>query len=371
MDTVSYLLGKKSGGGGDVKVQNNKNVTITENTTTTINPDSGYDALKKVNVTTNITEEGLYRVGSVEEMNEISNPNIGDLCIVQDKNLTPWILGETNSNVFCFPDEVDIEDIKDEIYSQYGGSIGFAGSTIDGKNNLYGALELDDNEFAFNIMDYEHDDKLRVEYSYINGKFKMTDFYYYYSDSHIVINEYAEGVITRCAYTINSSLNTPLKQDLFGRFVKTKENDVFKDNTSNCLYFPTEISRNEPFDFNGDFSIIYDNGEACVVNITPDSDSNYIVVGYSVSDNSNTYEWNDTTKKYELVETQANNVIFNPFNNFSKLAFQPGSEILEEEIEEIFNSGLLQMPSTSFPQLYIKNQNTWDKISIDGSPFEC
>lgn len=56
MDITSYLLGKGAASGG-AKLQN-KSVTITENTTTTINPDSGYDGLKKVDVTTNVSGGG-------------------------------------------------------------------------------------------------------------------------------------------------------------------------------------------------------------------------------------------------------------------------------------------------------------------------
>ena len=55
MDVISYLLGKKSGGGSETNLQNNKEVTITSNTTTVINPDENYDGMKKVTVTTNIS----------------------------------------------------------------------------------------------------------------------------------------------------------------------------------------------------------------------------------------------------------------------------------------------------------------------------
>jgi surface protein len=55
MDITSYLLGKQAGGGGgDVSLQTNKDVTITSNGQTTVNPDEGYDAIKKVSVTTNV-----------------------------------------------------------------------------------------------------------------------------------------------------------------------------------------------------------------------------------------------------------------------------------------------------------------------------
>lgn len=55
MDITSYLLGKQAGGGGsEVNLQNNKQVTITSNTMTEVTPDTGYDAVKKVQVTTNV-----------------------------------------------------------------------------------------------------------------------------------------------------------------------------------------------------------------------------------------------------------------------------------------------------------------------------
>lgn len=54
MDITSYLLGKNSGGGGDVTLQDDKAVTITSNGTTVVNPDEGYDGLKKATITTNV-----------------------------------------------------------------------------------------------------------------------------------------------------------------------------------------------------------------------------------------------------------------------------------------------------------------------------
>lgn len=53
MHLPSYLLGKKAGGGGSSNYQS-KSVEITENGTTSITADTGYDALSNVNVTTNI-----------------------------------------------------------------------------------------------------------------------------------------------------------------------------------------------------------------------------------------------------------------------------------------------------------------------------
>jgi hypothetical protein len=57
MDITSYLLGKNSSGGTTPTYQE-KSVTITENGTTSVTADSGYDALNKVNITTNVSGGG-------------------------------------------------------------------------------------------------------------------------------------------------------------------------------------------------------------------------------------------------------------------------------------------------------------------------
>lgn len=51
LDTTSFLLGKKKGGSGPTPTYQSKDVSITENGTTTITPDTGYDALSDVDVT--------------------------------------------------------------------------------------------------------------------------------------------------------------------------------------------------------------------------------------------------------------------------------------------------------------------------------
>ena len=55
MDITSYLLGKQAGGGGGEVNLQNKDVTITTNGTTNISADTGYDGLRNVGVTTNVT----------------------------------------------------------------------------------------------------------------------------------------------------------------------------------------------------------------------------------------------------------------------------------------------------------------------------
>ena len=66
MDITSYLLGKNASGGGS-NLQT-KSVTITENTTTNITPDVGYDGLSSVSVTTNVSGDYNVKVSPTTNM---------------------------------------------------------------------------------------------------------------------------------------------------------------------------------------------------------------------------------------------------------------------------------------------------------------
>jgi surface protein len=55
MDVTSYLLGKQAGGGGGEVNLQNKDVTITSNGTTSVSADAGYDGLRNVGITTDVS----------------------------------------------------------------------------------------------------------------------------------------------------------------------------------------------------------------------------------------------------------------------------------------------------------------------------
>ena len=63
MEITSYLLGKKSSGGGSNLQQ--KSVTITTNTTQSITADTGYDGLSSVSVTTNVPGGSSYNWSAI------------------------------------------------------------------------------------------------------------------------------------------------------------------------------------------------------------------------------------------------------------------------------------------------------------------
>ena len=58
---------------GSVSIQNEKDVSITSNGTTTVNPDEGYDVIKKVVVETNVPSSGGANIQPAESVDITSN----------------------------------------------------------------------------------------------------------------------------------------------------------------------------------------------------------------------------------------------------------------------------------------------------------
>jgi len=75
MELFDYLLGKKAGGGTPTPpVLQEKSITITENTTTDVLPDSEYDGLSKVEIETNV-QTGADLSEYFDETYTITNPS--------------------------------------------------------------------------------------------------------------------------------------------------------------------------------------------------------------------------------------------------------------------------------------------------------
>lgn len=60
--------GSGGSGGGSAKLQA-KEVTITENTSTSITPDGGFDGLSSVNVITNVASDSTEAINLIDEIN--------------------------------------------------------------------------------------------------------------------------------------------------------------------------------------------------------------------------------------------------------------------------------------------------------------
>lgn len=99
LDLVSYLLGKKKGGGATPTLQT-KSVTITENGTSKVNADSGYDGLQEVNITTNVS--GGSSAETLDDCTNYLNNYLNSLfSVVEDYNILenePVILYTPNSD---------------------------------------------------------------------------------------------------------------------------------------------------------------------------------------------------------------------------------------------------------------------------------
>lgn len=95
-----------------------KNVEITENGNTTVIPNSNFNGLSKVNITTNVQStpkgETYSIVNSIEEMNNIENPANGQIAIIKGEGTklirTPFKMGITTDALYIdttkTPDQV-------------------------------------------------------------------------------------------------------------------------------------------------------------------------------------------------------------------------------------------------------------------------
>lgn len=312
--------------------------------------------------------EDIKMVESAEEMNALQNVSAGDVCVIRDETpLTPWVLGETNSNVLCFPSEVDIQDIKQEFLDEYDGYARFdikkAGGSLEG--TFY--ISIGDDEAVFNFHNSNNDD-FQVYYSFSNNKFIKTELRYVYNNVQQTIHDYCDGVITRNAYNImpygSASVSDTFLINLLGRFVKTKEYKHYSDGT-HCIYFPYEISVAEPFEFEGDFAISNGVERQLSVMFQPSSDT--YSIGITNDSQEIYYEYNYENGKYEG-SGELSNVIFTPSD---ELEIMPSSSLTDEQMQEVINAGLLKNVADSFPQMYIYDGTNWTKLSQNGSPYEC
>jgi hypothetical protein len=82
MDVTSYLLGKQAGGGGGTPTLQDKSITITENGTTSVTADAGYDGLGEVDITTNVSggaDLSEYFNTIIDNTFSITNPSMAFL----------------------------------------------------------------------------------------------------------------------------------------------------------------------------------------------------------------------------------------------------------------------------------------------------
>lgn len=130
MDLFSYLLGKQSGGGGGGNLQE-KTVTITEDGTTVLTPDAGYDGFSKVTINTETgTLPKIYQ--AVEWIAPQSSVQNDGQYINTGVNVTSELKIEINLRTL-------VPDAK----GLYGGGIGWENKSIQGEADNISYFEFE------------------------------------------------------------------------------------------------------------------------------------------------------------------------------------------------------------------------------------
>lgn len=175
-DVEDYQNADVNVSGGEVNLQS-KEVTITENGTTTITPDQGYDGLSDVDVTVNVpiptpTLE-LYDVLEI-------NHSIGSMFD------TGYIANENTEVIVEYEDWLNYSEITNSMYLfgiRYGTkssrmSTKISTSTAYALNSYaQGAFKFGNQEISANIMNYNRKTRLKLNatgiYEYINEDYSL------------------------------------------------------------------------------------------------------------------------------------------------------------------------------------------------------
>jgi len=96
-----------TGGGGDIDIETNKSLTISQNGTVVIDPSEGYDVMKKVTATVNVPASGgITKLYAWEEEDEgvvyltaSEHPGVGDKAYEQGSRIGSTITGVSISEV--------------------------------------------------------------------------------------------------------------------------------------------------------------------------------------------------------------------------------------------------------------------------------
>ena len=102
---------------GSTPTLQTKNVTINENGSSSVTPDTGYDGLDAVNITTNVTfVRDIYKVNSIAERDALTGVNSGDMCVVFEEALVPYT-GNNMQATWQFPETIVLSNAITQTYS--------------------------------------------------------------------------------------------------------------------------------------------------------------------------------------------------------------------------------------------------------------
>ncbi len=153
-ELVPEILNISGGGGATLQ---SKSVAIVSNGTTNVVPDSGYDGLSDVEISTNVVPvSNIYRVETIAQRNALTGLNSGDMCVVTSSSTGNW-QENTSTNVITFPATVTLPNAYSNYYSAY--LVG---------NNVNTPISLD--EYSFSISNgWGGDIYFNIEYNSSDG----------------------------------------------------------------------------------------------------------------------------------------------------------------------------------------------------------
>lgn len=152
-ELVPEILNITGGGGATLQ---SKSVAIVSNGITNVVPDSGYDGLSAVEVSTNVVPvSNVYRVETIAQRNALTGLNSGDMCVVT-KNTTGNWEENTSSAEIMFPQTVQLPSAYSNYY--YGELRG---------NNINGMIDFSSS--GFRIDGYGDSCDFRVQYESQDG----------------------------------------------------------------------------------------------------------------------------------------------------------------------------------------------------------
>ena len=349
-------------------------------------PASAFDTAIR-NIPSGSLPTNWHSVTSLEAMENISSPQSGDMCIVNEETLTdliPWrisaVSDATESNVFHFPQEVDISDIEDEVYSQFGDVLNFAVESV-GIPSLASASILINikttRNFTFSLWDENNNDKLIVQYTYDNNRhlFVKNNAYIQFNNSEYELEDAYNCYVTRYAYSINcinsGSEDRNSVNELLGRFIKTKNYVPFsKKRKSHSFYFPRAfLIDEEPLHIDSDGVITmsaegsFDEARICLWSAS--GIANRIEI--NSSDGGLLYYWIDNG--YYLITNSCSTS--NSYFTLSEKDVNFISDDYDEDfIQRLIHSGLIFEATYNIPSLYIYTNNRWEKYS-KGKNYQC
>lgn len=137
-----------------------KSYSFTQNTSTTLTPDPGYAGFSSININVNVpTSEDIKLFDTVAHMQADPDPSEGDLAVVYRNEIQP-VTEDSEFNSCVFPNTV----VLDEAFS---GNINGSFRAVDSKNGRFnGDVSVSSSRFRF---DGFGDTMVRVEYTSTDG----------------------------------------------------------------------------------------------------------------------------------------------------------------------------------------------------------